>query len=52
MQYLAPTMMLLIGVFIYNEPFTKTYKISFIMIWVAVIIYMISIFWKKKGPVN
>lgn len=49
MQYLAPSMMLGIGVLMYNEPFTKTYQISFLLIWIGVIFYMTSLFRHKKS---
>lgn len=49
LQYIAPTMMLLIGVFVYGEAFTYTHKISFAFIWVAVILYAISIINSKKS---
>ncbi|MDA3845564.1 MAG: EamA family transporter RarD [Vallitaleaceae bacterium] len=48
LQYIAPTLMLLIGVVIYKEPFTMTYKISFVFIWIAVGIYMYSVFRNRK----
>ena len=39
MQYTAPTLSFLIGVFIYKEVFTDAHLVSFIFIWAAVIIY-------------
>lgn len=42
LQYIAPTMMLIIGVFMYDEPFTQAHLISFILIWLALILYMLS----------
>lgn len=44
LQYLAPTIMLFIGVFLYNEPFTYAHFITFLLIWIALIIYMASTF--------
>lgn len=41
-QYLSPTLSLLIGVFIYNEPFTFVHAISFGLIWSALVIYALS----------
>ncbi len=38
-QYLAPSISLLIGVFLFHEPFTKHHLISFAFIWVALLIY-------------
>ncbi len=40
--YINPTLQFLIGVLLYNEPFTQTDIITFIIVWVAVIIFVIS----------
>ena len=42
LQYLAPSMQLLLGVLVYGEPFTRTHLISFGFIWVALILYSLS----------
>lgn len=42
LQYIAPTLQLLVGVIIYNEPFTKTHRLSFGFIWLALLIYSTS----------
>lgn len=42
LQYLAPTIMLCIGVFLYHEPFTVAHGITFTFIWVSLILYMMS----------
>jgi len=39
LQYLAPTIMFLLAVFYYHEPFLKAQIWTFIMIWTALIIY-------------
>lgn len=41
-QYVTPTMSLLIGVFIYSESFTTSHAISFGFIWIALILYTLS----------
>lgn len=43
MQYIAPTLMLLIGVLIYNEPFRYEQLIAFGLIWLALTLYTTSI---------
>lgn len=43
LQYTAPTGMLLVGALIYGEPFTTAHLISFACIWVALIIYSITL---------
>ncbi|GAA0372974.1 EamA family transporter RarD [Bacillus horti] len=49
LQYIAPTLQLLIGVFIYQESFTKTHLIAFSFIWTALIIFSVAnTSWMKK----
>jgi chloramphenicol-sensitive protein RarD len=38
--YITPTFQFLLGYFYYNEPFSVTKLVSFIFIWIAVIIYL------------
>ncbi|MBM7551913.1 EamA family transporter RarD [Thalassobacillus pellis] len=42
LQYIAPTIMLFIGVFLYHEPFTNVHLLSFILIWSGLAIYTYS----------
>jgi chloramphenicol-sensitive protein RarD len=39
LQYIAPTLQFLIGVFIYHEPFTLDRLVGFSFIWLALVIY-------------
>jgi chloramphenicol-sensitive protein RarD len=39
LQYLAPTLQLLLGVLVYNEPFSTVQLIGFSAIWTALVIY-------------
>ncbi|MEM9542230.1 MAG: EamA family transporter RarD [Cyanobacteria bacterium P01_E01_bin.42] len=39
MQYIAPSLQLIGGIFLYQEPFTRTHLISFSFIWLALAIY-------------
>jgi chloramphenicol-sensitive protein RarD len=41
-QYYAPTLSLLIGIFMFNEPFKTEYMISFSIIWFAILIIVSS----------
>jgi len=43
-QYVGPTLMLFIGVFVFGESFDRTQLISFSCIWAALIIYSLSSF--------
>lgn len=48
MQYIVPTMIFLIGVFIFREPFSQWQLIAFILIWTAIVLYAWSIFSQFK----
>lgn len=39
LQYIAPTMQFLIGVFFFGEAFTQTRLIGFVIIWIALLIF-------------
>ncbi|TFB18882.1 EamA family transporter RarD [Filobacillus milosensis] len=39
LQYFAPTIMLLLGVFLFNETFTQVHAITFTLIWIGLILY-------------
>lgn len=49
-QYLAPTGHLLLGVFLYKEPFTRVHMVSFALIWIALLIFSFSQFRHMKRP--
>jgi len=38
-QYLAPTLQLCIGIFVYGEPFPKAQMIGFMLVWCGLLIY-------------
>ncbi len=42
-QYIAPSMMLILGVLFYGEPFTRAHIITFGCIWSALAIYTVSL---------
>lgn len=44
MQYIAPTMIFVIAIFIFHEPFSNERAIAFALIWVALAIYTWSMF--------
>jgi chloramphenicol-sensitive protein RarD len=47
MQYIAPTMIFVIAVFAFHEPFTGERAVAFALIWVALAIYSGSLFWSR-----
>jgi len=42
-QYLSPTIQLLIGIFVFSEPFDSAYMISFGLVWIGLGIYTYSV---------
>ena len=48
LQYLAPTLMLIMAVVVYDETFTPIQGVSFLFIWVALIIYTASNLMRAK----
>ncbi|ERI04397.1 EamA family transporter RarD [Aneurinibacillus aneurinilyticus] len=41
-QYMAPTISLILGIFVFKEVFTSTHMISFAFIWCALLLYSLS----------
>lgn len=41
-QYLAPSIQLMLGLFLYHEPFTLTHAVTFGCIWAALLLYSIT----------
>ena len=48
MQYIAPTMILLLAVFVFDEPFGQARAIAFPMIWAALALYSVSMLRARK----
>ncbi|MEW6240593.1 MAG: EamA family transporter RarD [Chloroflexota bacterium] len=42
LQYIAPTLQFLLGVFLYKEPFDQDHLIGFSIVWVALIIFWVE----------
>jgi len=49
LQYISPTIMLIIGVFVYDETFSNIHLLSFSLIWIALLIYLLSIYKKPMS---
>lgn len=39
LQYISPTLTLILGIYLYHEPFTHTHLVSFILIWAGLIVF-------------
>jgi chloramphenicol-sensitive protein RarD len=48
MQYIAPTLIFLVAVFVFGEEFGQARMIAFPMIWAALVIYSVSMFRKMR----
>lgn len=42
LQYISPTMTLLLGIFVYHEPFTRAHLLSFMIIWAGLILFSLG----------
>ena len=52
MQYLAPTLQLLIGVVVYHEAFTSLHLVAFGLIWAGILIFTVPQFFGKRDRDN
>ncbi|MBK7451105.1 MAG: EamA family transporter RarD [Anaerolineales bacterium] len=52
LQYFAPTIQFLIGVFIYKEPFDTTRFIGFGIVWLALIIFWVENIIAHRNPIE
>lgn len=48
MQYIAPTMIFLFAVFVFNEPMSSWQLVAFVLIWMALALYSVSMFQQRK----
>ena len=48
LQYIAPTLQFLIGVLVYQEPFTMDRVVGFSLIWLALLIYSGENIWFNR----
>ncbi|WP_144864869.1 EamA family transporter RarD [Mesorhizobium sp. J18] len=49
MQYIAPTMIFLIAVFVFGEPFGGVRALAFILIWTALAVYTLPMLRARRG---
>lgn len=52
LQYFAPTIQFLIGVFLYKEPFDTSHLIGFSIVWLALIIFWVENIIAHRMPVE
>jgi chloramphenicol-sensitive protein RarD len=51
LQYVAPTLQFLIGVFLYHEPFDRSRLIGFGLVWLALVIFWVENYLANRVPV-
>ena len=52
LQFISPTIQFLIGVFVLREPFSAAQLVGFVLVWTAVVIFMVEgIFARRQLPV-
>lgn len=49
LQYIAPTMIFLVAVLVFDEPFGDAQRIAFPMIWAALVLYTVSLVRQARG---
>jgi chloramphenicol-sensitive protein RarD len=52
LQYIAPTIQFLLGVFLYHEPFDRSHLVGFAIVWLALVIFWIENFIYHRTPVE
>ena len=50
LQYIAPTIQFLLGVFLVREPFTKTQLSGFILVWLGLVVFGLDGVRTRRGP--
>ena len=50
LQYIAPTLQFLIGVFLYKEPFSHNQLIGFGIVWIALVIFLVENYLASRAP--
>ena len=49
LQYIAPTVQFLLGIFLYQEAFTSTRLVGFAIIWLALLIFSLEGYWNRRN---
>jgi chloramphenicol-sensitive protein RarD len=50
LQYIAPTLQLLLGVLVYREPFSRTQLIGFVIVWAGLIVFGLDEWFSRRVP--
>ncbi len=52
LQYIAPTIQFVLGVFLYKEPFDHAHLVGFSIVWVALVIFWVESYIAHRMPVE
>jgi len=52
LQYIAPTLQFLIGVFVYKEPFSRSQLLGFGFVWLALLIFLVENYLSSRTSVE
>lgn len=52
LQYIAPTLQFLLGIFLYKEHFEQSHLIGFGIVWVALVIFWVENYLSRRVPVE
>ncbi|MCA2000484.1 MAG: EamA family transporter RarD [Chloroflexi bacterium] len=52
LQYIAPTLQFLIGVFVYREPFSRSQLIGFSVVWLALVIFLVENYFANRAAIQ
>jgi chloramphenicol-sensitive protein RarD len=52
LQYIAPTLQFIIGIFIYKEAFSYHQLIGFALVWTALIVFLVENYFANRVPVE
>ena len=52
LQYIAPTLQLLLGVLVYREPFSRTQLIGFVIVWAGLIVFGLDGWLSRRMPMT
>ena len=50
LQYIAPTLIFLVAVFVFKEPFGPARMIALPMIWAALVLYSVALYRQSRKP--
>ena len=51
-QYIGPTVSFLLAIFVYDEPLSKEKLVTFVLIWIALLIFSVDAYFKKDREIT